>query len=84
MYGLVMFVGLFSSYGEDPAEEIKWNGLMIIVQACIPQHRAEEVAEELKLESAGVWPNIVSTAFSRLVGTTLSLFLGWVVHTFLA
>jgi hypothetical protein len=84
MYGLVMFIGLFSSYGESPVEELRWKGLMIAVQACVPPHRVEEVNEERKIEADGLWPSILSTTFGRLFGNTLALFLGWVVHTFLA
>jgi len=84
MYGLVMFIGLFTYYGENPAEELKWKALMIAVQACIPEHRAEEVKEEVKAEADDIWINIFSLAFGKLVGNTVTLVFGWVVHTFLA
>ena len=83
MYGLVMFIGLFTDHGENPAEELKWKTLMIAVQACIPEHRAEQVKEDVKLEADDIWINIFSLAFGKLVGNSLALALGWTVHTFL-
>lgn len=43
------------------------------VQACVPEHRAEEVREETKQEADGIWTKIFSLAFGKLLGNTLTL-----------
>ena len=76
-------IGFFSSYEKNPAEDLKWSALMIAVQACVPEHRAEKVREETKQEADGIWTKIFSLAFGKLLGNTLTLTFAWAVHTFL-
>jgi hypothetical protein len=83
-YGLVMFVGLFGTSGENLIEEQRWKLLMMAVDACIPEHRVERLHEEMKWETDSVGTTIFWTAFGRFFATTLAFFFGWVVHTFLA
>jgi hypothetical protein len=89
MYGLVLLVGLFTtevprSVYDDP----QWKGMLIILEACVPDDKREMVTDELKdqIENT-MWTDVVvqsfSTSVGKLVGNTFVLVLGWAVHTFL-
>ena len=88
MFGLVLLVGLFAE-GHQIAEEAGWKNMIAVLIASVPDDRREEVAsrieeyanEKLKVE---IWLEAASKAFSRCVGNTLVLGLGFVVHIFLA
>lgn len=85
--GLLWIVQLFVDSGsgsgsENPAETLRWDSLFLLLNACVPEHKNEELREELKLKTEGVWGQFGLHIFGRLVGYAVTLGLGWVVHTF--
>jgi hypothetical protein len=83
--GLVWIVELFvGNAGENPVKTMRWENLLLVMDACIPEHRREELHEELKQKNEEVWSRLGIHVFAQLVGYTVTLALGWAVHTFLA
>jgi hypothetical protein len=82
IYGLSMLVGLVTGAGEqdDPAREQRWNILFIILNACVPEQKMEDVKEEVRSETESVWSKIGWMIFGRVLARSLTLGLGFVVH----
>ncbi|HLZ52113.1 MAG TPA: hypothetical protein VKP61_15305 [Candidatus Acidoferrum sp.] len=80
IYGLYLMLGLLTSSADNPADERRWNILLIVLDACIPEHKAKDVREETRSEAEGIWSDIRLLLFSRVVGSSLTLGLGFVVH----
>ena len=82
IYGVSMLFGLMTGAGEqeNPVDERRWKGLFIVLDACLPEHKTEEVREEVRLETEGIWTDISTMIFGRVVSRSLTLGLGFVVH----
>jgi hypothetical protein len=65
---------------ENPVHERRWKTLLIALDACLPEHKAEEVREEVRSETEGVWTDIGMMIFGKVVSRSLTLGLGFVVH----
>ena len=85
MYGVTMLFGLMTGAGEEenPLHERRWKALFIALEACLPEHKTEEVREEVRLETEGIWTDISTMIFGRVVSRSLTLGLGFVVHLLL-
>lgn len=83
MYGLVLVVGMFSDDLRFD-ENQQFKALATALDACIPEEKREWVNEQLDTQTKFVWLEAGSAAFGRLVGTTFTLLVAWVVHVFLA
>ena len=82
--GLLWVVQLFVDSGsENPEETLRWEGLFSVLDACVPEHKHEELREELNQKREGVWGQLGLHIFGRLAGYAVTLALGWVVHSFL-
>jgi hypothetical protein len=63
----------------------RWKTAYIILEACIPDAKKEEVETQLKQQmEVRIWADAGLQAFGKVVGTTFALVLGLVVHLFLA
>jgi hypothetical protein len=82
MYGVSMLFGLLIGAGEqeNPVHERRWKALFIALDACLPEHKTKEVREEVRLETEGIWTDISTMIFGRVVSRSLTLGLGFVVH----
>ena len=82
IYGLSMLFGLLAGYGDrdNPADERRWSALFIILNACVPEQKLEEVTEEVRPEIESIWSDIGLKIFARVLTNTLTLGLGFVVH----
>ena len=83
MYGVAMLFALMTGSGdeqENPAHERRWKALLIALDACIPEHRAEEVREEVRLETEGIWTDIGIMISGKVLSRSLTLGIGFVVH----
>jgi hypothetical protein len=81
MYGLVLVVSLFQNpYDASVAEDQRWNSALIMIDACVPEDRKQYVKEELEDLKPQMWFEIGSALFGRIVGTTLTLGIAFVVH----
>ena len=85
MLGLLWVVQLFvgGSGMENPVETMRWDNLFLMVSACLPEHESEEVTEEVKQKTEGIWGDLGTSIVSQLFGYAFTMGLGWVVHTFL-
>ena len=82
IYGLSMVVGLLTGAGEqdNPAHERRWSAIFIILNACVPEHKMQDVTEEVRSETESVWSDLGLMIFGRVVSRSLTLGLGFVVH----
>jgi hypothetical protein len=80
IYGLTMIFGLVTERIDNPADERRWNSLFIILNACVPEHKMEEVKEDVSSETESIWSDVRLMIFTRVLATTLTLGLGFVVH----
>lgn len=82
MYGLVLLIGLFTdNEGQNLAENQRWKGVLIAMDACIPDGKREEIKAELDEQAqVGIWVEAGLHCFGKVVGTTFVLVLGFVVH----
>jgi hypothetical protein len=80
--GLLWLVQLFvGDTGENPAQTLRWESLFLIVNASVPEDRNEDLQEELRQQTEGVWLQMGLHIFGQLAGYTVTLALGWLVHT---
>lgn len=81
--GLLWVVQLFvDNTSENPAETLRWENLFLVLDACVPEHKREEVREEVKQKNEGIWSQLGVHIFGQLTGYAVTLMLGWLVHTF--
>ncbi len=82
MFGLSMLFGLMTGADEpdNPAHERRWNALFIILNACVPEHKMEDLKVEVGSETESIWPDVGWMIFNRVVSRSLTLGLGFVVH----
>ncbi len=84
MYGVSMLFGLMTGASdgaqENPAHERQWKSLFIVLDACVPEDKAEEVREEVRSETEGLWTDVGVMIFGKVFSRSLALGLGFVVH----
>jgi hypothetical protein len=81
MYGIQMVFGLLMHHGQaDFQDEVRWEGLATMVEACVPEERREKLTEEITLQSEGMWAKAGAKVRAKAVEYTVTLAIGWVVH----
>jgi hypothetical protein len=82
IYGLNLLFGLMTGVGEqeNPVYERRWSTLFIVLDACVPEQKMEDLKEAVRSQTEGIWLDIGSAIFGKVVSNTLSLGLGFVVH----
>jgi hypothetical protein len=81
--GLLWVVQLFvGNTMEKEAETWRWESLFLVLDVCVPEHRAEELREKLNEKNEGIWSRVGIQIFEQLTGYGFTLALGWLVHTF--
>lgn len=84
MYGLVLIVGLLADrQGENFTESQMFKYLAAAIDACVPENKRQEVADQLKEQEQNMWHEIGMLIFGRFIGGSLALGLGFAVHAFL-
>jgi hypothetical protein len=83
IYGLSMLFGLMTGSGEqdNPAHERRWNMVFSILNACVPDHKMEDVKEEVRSETEAIWTDVGFMIFGRVLTNSLTLGLGFAVHS---
>jgi len=81
VYGMSMLFGLLTEKAENPADERRWSALFIILDACVPGHKLEDVKEEVRSETENIWSDVGLAIFAKILTASLTLGLGFVVHT---
>jgi hypothetical protein len=82
MYGVNMLFALMTGNGEhdNPAHERRWNSVFIILNACIPEHKMQDVKEEVRSETESIWSDVGIMIFGKVLTRSLTLGLGFAVH----
>jgi hypothetical protein len=80
IYGMNMLFALLTGNVANPANERRWNSLFIILNACVPEDKMEEVKEEVSAETESIWGDVGMMIGGRVVAASVTLGLGFVVH----
>jgi len=78
----VLLVNLFHDPADKNfAEDRRWKTLMIAIDACVPADQKEFVKEQLEDVKSDLWIDVGVSLFGRVFGNSLTLAIGFVVHT---
>jgi hypothetical protein len=82
MYGLNMFIGLITGVGEqeNPVDTRRWSMLFIVLDRCVHDDKMDELKEVVRTENEGIWFDFSWSIFGKIIGATLTLGLGFVIH----
>jgi hypothetical protein len=81
MYGLVLMVNLLRSpSAENPSEEKRWKVLSLMVNACVPEDKRDDLMDEVKSVQSEKWIDLGVFMFSQVVGDTVALGVGAAIH----
>ena len=87
MFGLVLVVDILSGgqkSGDKFADDQRWKMLYKVLDYCVPEEKMENAKVMIEQEKEIMWVEIGLSVLSRVVGITVTLVLGWFVHTFLS
>ena len=82
MYGLTLLIDLLRSDGNDIDAEYRHKIVAVMLDACVPTERREEVSEQLTEFSEQMWHEAGWKLVGRVTHNALALGLGFVVHIF--
>lgn len=80
MYGLTLMISLFQSQGDDFQNEHRHKIVAVMLDACVPADRREEVNEELAGFGERVWFDAGWKILGKVTANTVALCLGFVIH----
>jgi hypothetical protein len=83
MFALVLMIGMLRPDVGDPGQEYSLKALATAIEACVPEDKKEWVAEQFEDQQRALWVDIGWKVFSRILGATCTLLIGWAVHSFL-
>jgi hypothetical protein len=82
MYGLVLVIRLLSPTSEAvPIVAEKWEHAMKMLEACLPEDKRGEIMGAIEKDKLSTSGQLLVANAIGLVGSTVSLVIGWVVHT---
>ncbi len=81
MFGINIFLGLLKN-PSDIEEAQRFKILTTALDACVRDDRRDELKEQLDDLNKQIWWDAGWKVFGQLVGNTLTLGLGFLVHTF--
>ena len=82
IYGLNMLFGLMAGVGEreSPVDTRRWTTLFIVLDTFVPEHKMEDLKEAVRSESEGIWSDLSWMIVGKVIGASLTLGLGFVIH----
>ena len=80
MYGLTMLIDLLRSNANDIEAEHRHKIVAVMLDACVPAERREEVKEQLTEFTEQMWYEVGWKLFGKVAGNAITLGLGFVVH----
>ena len=84
MFGLNILFGVIFGGNKSREDHFRWEGVLKMLDACVPEEKRVDVQEALKQEAeTGIWIDAGSMVFGQVVGNTLTLGIGWAIHSFL-
>jgi hypothetical protein len=84
MYGLNLLFGaiIARDTAENPVKTAKWNKLMLMVNACVPDFTRQAMVEELKEEDEKLWGELGGWVFGAVFAYVFALGFGFILHIF--
>lgn len=82
-YGLVLLIRLLFDKNTVYKEQEIFGRLGMMIDACVPEEKREELTEQLLEEDKGLAGRLGGGVIGEAFGVTFTLALGWAVHTFL-
>lgn len=80
IYGLTLLIGLFRSGGSDIDAEHRDKIVAVMLDACVPDVKREQVKEQLQEFTEQIWHAAGWKVFGQIVGNSITLGIGFVVH----
>jgi len=80
MYGLTMLIGVLRPSENDIQGEHRHKIVAVMLDACVPADKREEVIEELKGFEEEIWWKAGWKVFGQIVTNSLTLGIGFVIH----
>jgi len=83
-YGITLLIGLlFSREGEQWADDARWEAADVMMHAAVPHGLRDYVESELMGVKAGVDVSMAFLVFNKAAGNSVTLAIGWAIHSFL-
>jgi hypothetical protein len=83
MFGVNMLFGLLRS-NSDIKEESRFKAMVTAIDACVPEEKRKEVDQRLEDLKGQVWIDASLSVFGQVMGDTLTLVIGFIVHVLAA
>jgi len=80
MYGLTLLIDLLRTNGSDIEGEHRHKIVAVMLDACVPAERRDDVMEQLTDFAEKTWYEVGWKLFGRAATNALTLGLGFVVH----
>jgi hypothetical protein len=80
MYGLTMLIDLLRSPGDIEVEH-RHKIVAVMLDACVPAEKRQDVTEQLSEFTERLWYEAGWKVFGQMFANTMTLGLGFVVHT---
>lgn len=80
MYGLTLLIDLLQPYGNDIEADHRHKIVAVMLDACVPAERRDEVKEQLTEFVDQIWYEVGWKIFGKAAVNALTLGLGFVVH----
>lgn len=83
IFGLVLVVSMFERTPSDFTQREYTKFLATMMEACVPDDKRDDVNEKLDELKERVWIEAIPEGVGNFASITVTLILGWGVHTFL-
>jgi len=83
-YGFVLLIRLLFDKDATYKDQEVFGRLGMMIDACVPEEKRAELTEQLLEEDKGLAGRLGGGVLGEAVGVSITLGLGWAVHTFLA
>jgi hypothetical protein len=80
MFGLVLLISIMRGWATDSPNELEWKMATHMLNACVPIEKREELAATLEREQKTIWNDLGTKSLGEVLGVTVGLVIGWVVH----
>ena len=81
MLGLVWLLSILTNRPDQ--DEIKWKSLFAIIEQCVPQEKQEAMADAIHEIQENIWVDLSGKIVGQIIGNTITLILGFVLHSFI-
>jgi hypothetical protein len=84
--GLFWLIGLLRGIPEEQhfTSKNRWETLFMVLDYCVPGERLETLRQQVKEKTEMMWTDAVGEVIGHAIGITVTLGLGWIVHSLVA